>query len=94
MPPEAPVSPAISAKILHAALVLGVILFYVVAWYVGTKTSMPISAVPERRVLYVGLFLVSAIVFGLPCTPPAVSRRPAPVPRRTTGGEPTWVGPS
>jgi hypothetical protein len=64
MPPEAPVSPAISARILHAALMLGVILFYVVAWYVGTKTSMPISAVPERRVLYVGLFLVSAIVFG------------------------------
>jgi hypothetical protein len=64
MPPEAPVSPAISAKIIHAALMLGVILFYAVAWYVGTKTSMPISAVPNRRVLYVGLFLVSATVFG------------------------------
>ena len=64
MPPEAPVSPAISAKIIHAALMLGVILFYAVAWYVGTKTSMPISAVPDRRVLYVGLFLVSATVFG------------------------------
>jgi hypothetical protein len=44
--------------------VLGVLLFYAVAWYVGTKTSMPISAVPDRRVLYMGLFLVSAIVFG------------------------------
>jgi hypothetical protein len=43
---------------------LGVIMFYVVAWYIGTKTSMPISAVPDRRVLYLGLFLVSAIVFG------------------------------
>ena len=64
MPPEAPVSPAISAKIIHAALMLGVILFYAVAWYVGTKTSMPISAVPDRRVLYVELFLVSATVFG------------------------------
>ena len=64
MPPEAPVSPAISAKIIHAALMLGVILFYAVAWYVGTKTSMPISAVPDRRILYVGLFLVSATVFG------------------------------
>ena len=64
MPPEAPVSPAISAKIIHAALMLGVILFYAVAWYVGTKTSMPISAVPDRRVLYGGLFLVSATVFG------------------------------
>lgn len=64
MPPAAPVSPAISARILHAALMSGVVLFYAVAWYLGTKTSMPISAVPERRVLYVGLFLVSAIVFG------------------------------
>jgi hypothetical protein len=64
MPPAAPVSPTISARIIHAALMLGVVLFYAVAWYVGTKTSMPISAVPDRRVLYLGLFLVSAIVFG------------------------------
>ena len=64
MPPAAPVSPAISARIIHAALMLGVILFYAMAWFVGTKTSLPISAVPDRRVLYVGLFLVSAIVFG------------------------------
>jgi hypothetical protein len=64
MPPAGPVSPAMSARIIHGALVLGVILFYAAAWYIGTKTSMPISAVPERRVLYVGLFLVSAILFG------------------------------
>jgi hypothetical protein len=64
MPPAAPVSPAISARIIHAALMLGVIMFYAVGWYVGTKTSMPVSAVPERRVLYLGLFLVSALVFG------------------------------
>jgi hypothetical protein len=64
MPPAAPVSPAMSAKIIHAALMLGVIMFYTVAWYIGTKTSMPVSAVPDRRVLYLGLFLVSAIVFG------------------------------
>jgi hypothetical protein len=64
MPAAAPVSPAISAKIIHAALMLGVVMFYAVAWYIGTKTSMPISAVPDRRVLYLGLFLVSAIVFG------------------------------
>jgi hypothetical protein len=64
MPPAAPVSPTISARIIHAALMLGVILFYAVAWYIGTKTSMPISAVPQRRVLYLGLFLLSATVFG------------------------------
>jgi hypothetical protein len=64
MPPAAPVSAAISAKIIHAALVLGILLFYGVAWYVGTQTSMPISAVPERKVLYLGLFLLSAVAFG------------------------------
>jgi hypothetical protein len=58
------VSPAISARIIHAALVLGVVLFWAVAWYVGTSTSMPVSAVPNRRVLYVGLTLISAILFG------------------------------
>jgi hypothetical protein len=64
MPPASPVSPAISARIIHAALVLGVVLFYAVAWYVGTRISMPVSALPDRRVLYIGLFLVSAVVFG------------------------------
>jgi hypothetical protein len=64
VPPAAPVSPAVSARIIHAALMVGVVMFYAVAWYIGTKTSMPVSAVPERRVLYLGLFLVSAIVFG------------------------------
>jgi hypothetical protein len=64
MPPSAPVSPAISARIIHASLVVGVMLFYAVAWYVGTRTSLPVSAVPDRRVLYLGLFLVSAVLFG------------------------------
>jgi len=64
VPPAAPESPAVSARIIHTALVLGVVMFYAAAWYIGTKTSMPISAVPERRVLYLGLFLISAIVFG------------------------------
>jgi hypothetical protein len=64
MPPAAPVSATISAKIIHAALVLGILLFYAVAWYVGSQTSMPVSAVPERRMLYLGLFLMSAVVFG------------------------------
>jgi hypothetical protein len=78
MPPAAPVSPAVSARIIHTALVLGVVMFYAAAWYIGTKTSMPISAVPDRRVLYLGLFLISAIVFGAAAfsasrlTPPGV----------------------
>jgi putative copper export protein len=64
MPSAGPVSPTISARIIHAALTLGVMLFFAVAWYVGTRTSMPISAVPDRRVLYLGLFFVSAVLFG------------------------------
>ena len=64
MPPAAPVSTAISARIIHAALVLGVMMFTGVAWYVGTVSSMPVSALPDRRVLYLGLFVVSAVLFG------------------------------
>jgi hypothetical protein len=81
VPASAPISPAISARIIHAALMLGVILFYAVAWYVGTKTSMPVSAVPDRRVLYLGLFLFSAVLFGAAMytasrlTPPAAGTR-------------------
>jgi hypothetical protein len=43
---------------------LGVVLFYAVAWYVGSRASMPVSAVPDRRLLYLGLFFVSAVLFG------------------------------
>jgi hypothetical protein len=64
MPPSAPISPAISARIIHGALMVGVMLFYAVAWYVGSRASMPVSAVPDRRVLYLGLFFVSAVLFG------------------------------
>jgi hypothetical protein len=64
MSSSAPVSPAITARIIHAALVFGVMLFWGVAWFVGTRTSLPVSAVPDRRVLYLGLFLLSAVLFG------------------------------
>jgi hypothetical protein len=63
MPPAAPVSPAITAQIIHAALTLGVVLFWAVAWFAGA-TSRPVSALPDHRVLYLGLFLVSAVLFG------------------------------
>jgi putative copper export protein len=39
-------------------------LFCGAAWYIGSKSSMPVSAVPDRRVLYLGLFLVSGVLFG------------------------------
>ena len=64
MPPGAPVSAAISARIIHAALVLGIIMFWLVAWYLGQTSAVPADALPDRRVLYVALALVSAVLFG------------------------------
>jgi hypothetical protein len=63
MPPGAPVSPAITARIIHAALMLAIVLFWAVSWYAGAN-SLPVSALPDRRILYLGLFLVSATLFG------------------------------
>ena len=64
MPANAPVSPTISARIIHAALVLGIITFWLVAWYLGQTSAVPADALPDRRVLYVALALVSAVLFG------------------------------
>jgi hypothetical protein len=64
VPSSDPVSPAITARIVHAALMLGVMLFLAVAWYIGSNSTMPVSAVPDRRVLYLGLFLASGLLFG------------------------------
>lgn len=64
MAPGAPVSPAINARIIHAALVIGVLMFCVVAWYLGRASPTPVYALPDRRVLYIALFLVSATLFG------------------------------
>jgi len=64
VPPAAPVTSAVSARIIHAALVLGVTLFLGAAWYIGSNSSMPVSALPDRRVLYLGLFVMSAVLFG------------------------------
>lgn len=64
MAPRAPVSPRINARIIHAALVIGVLMFCLVAWSLGRASAMPVYALPDRRVLYVALFLVSATLFG------------------------------
>lgn len=64
MATTAPVSPAITARIIHAALVLGIMMFWAVAWLIGKSATMPVSALPDRRVLYLGLFLISAVLFG------------------------------
>jgi hypothetical protein len=64
VPPNSPVSPAISARIIHASLVLGVLTFWLVGWYIGQSAAVPAEALPDRRVLYVALALVSAALFG------------------------------
>lgn len=64
MPPGAPISASISARIIHAALVVGVLMFCVVAWYLGRASPVPVYALPDRRVLYIALVLISAIFFG------------------------------
>jgi hypothetical protein len=60
----APVSPSINARIIHASLVMGVVLFWLVAWYIGRSQGQPIYSLPDRRVLYIALFLASAVLFG------------------------------
>ena len=64
MPPSGPVSPALSARIIHAALVLGVVTFWLVAWYIGRSEPVPAEALPDRRVLSVALALGSATLVG------------------------------
>ena len=64
MPPNSPISPAISARVIHAALVLGVLMFWLIGWHIGQSAAVPADALPDRRVLYVALALVSATLFG------------------------------
>ena len=64
MPPGAPVSPSISARIIHGSLVFGVLLLCLVAWFVVGRTALPVDVLPERRVLYIALFMASAALFG------------------------------
>ena len=64
MPPSSQVSPTISARIIHAALVLGVLMFWLIGWHIGQSSAVPADALPNRRVLYVALAVVSATLFG------------------------------
>ena len=78
MPPGSPVSPAISARIIHGSLVIGVLMFCLVAWYLGRASALPTYALPDRRVLYIALFLVSAMLFGAAMFTANRLGRPAP----------------
>ena len=53
MPPGAPVSPAIPARIIHGALLRGVILLCVVAWFVAGRTAIdPPAREPKNSHAY------------------------------------------
>ena len=71
------ISPSIRARIIHGALVLGVLMFGAVAWAIRDR-SIPSEALPDRRVLYVALTLVSATLFGAAAF--STGRLPAPGP--------------
>ncbi len=57
------ISPSISARIIHGALVFGILMFGAVAFVIQDR-SIPAAALPDRRVLYLALTLVSATLFG------------------------------
>src|SRR5829696_6332309 len=63
MAQTASISPSIRARIIHGALVLGIVLFWALAYAVSDR-SLPAEALPERRVLYIALALISATLFG------------------------------
>jgi hypothetical protein len=63
MAQTAPISPSIRARIIHGALVLGILMFWVLAWAIRDR-SLPADALPDRRVLYIALALASAALFG------------------------------
>jgi hypothetical protein len=58
-----PISPSIRARIIHGALVYGILLFWGLAWALSGR-SVPAEALPNRRVLYIVLAVVSALLFG------------------------------
>jgi hypothetical protein len=57
-----PISPSIRARIIHGALVYGILLFWGIAWALSDR-SLPAEALPDRRVLYIALALASATLF-------------------------------
>lgn len=64
LPPPRRLGAPMSARVVHGALVLAILLFLVVAWWVGRRYSLPHTELPERRVLYTVLFVVGGALFG------------------------------
>ena len=85
---SATISPAIRARIIHGALVLGIVLFWMLAWALRDR-SLPAEALPDRRVLYIALALVSAALFGAAAF--SVARLAPPVRGAEDMVNPNWA---
>jgi hypothetical protein len=85
MPRAAVIPPSIAARIVHGALVLGIVMFWVLAWEIRDR-SVPADALPDRRVLYIALALVSAALFGAA----AFGMQRLPPPGRGTSEDDWW----
>jgi F0F1-type ATP synthase membrane subunit c/vacuolar-type H+-ATPase subunit K len=56
--------PTLSARIVHGAIVAGLLLFFVVAGAVGGRRTGAMTTQPDRKPLYLALFVVTAAMFG------------------------------
>jgi hypothetical protein len=81
----AAISPSIRARIIHGALVLGILMFWLLAWAIRDR-SLPAEALPDRRVLYIALALASATLFGAA----AFRAGRLPPPERGTSEDEWW----
>jgi hypothetical protein len=63
MPRPQAVSPSIRARIIHGALVFGIVMFAALSLALRGR-SVPTEALPDRRLLYIALALASATLFG------------------------------
>jgi len=75
MPPTTTIPASIRARIIHGALVLGIVTFWALAWLLRDH-SLPAGALPDRRILYIALALFSIATFGAAVF--SVARLPAP----------------
>jgi len=85
MPRAAVIPPSIAARIVHGALVLGIVMFWMLAWAIRDR-SVPMYALPDHRVLYIALALVSAALFGAA----AFGMQRLPPPGRGTSEDDWW----
>jgi hypothetical protein len=85
MPRADAISPSIRARVIHGALVFGIVLFAALSLALRNR-SVPTEALPDRRLLYIALALASATLFGAAAF--AVGRLPSLA--RTASADDWW----